>query len=331
MPPTLLLLATTVSSGLLARLGRVPTLAGRPGVPNTTLSWHEQQLDHFDFSERRVFQQRVFTFEGFWDKTNPSAPILFYCGNEANVELYVNATGLMWERAASLKALLVFAEHRYYGESLPLGAESTKNASTLRWLTMEQALADYAEVIYQLKVDRGVPGAPVVAIGGSYGGMLAAWLRMHYPGSVVGAIAASAPILAFDGLLTRAWDDNSYWRVVSADASLAAGSEAGCAPGVRATWPALFARGQTADGRAALSRTFRLCGAGLRTDEDVARLASWLLNLWECVGRLQPRGACRESCASPQREPCVPALPEEREPLCLRCLCLALCSPRVCL
>ncbi|CAN0465415.1 unnamed protein product, partial [Laminaria digitata] len=43
-------------------------------------------------------------------------------GNEADVSLYVGATGLMWENAPAFNALLVFAEHRYYGESLPFGA-----------------------------------------------------------------------------------------------------------------------------------------------------------------------------------------------------------------
>ena len=110
--------------------------------------------------------------------------MLFYTGNEASVELYVNATGLMWERAPELGARLVFAEHRYYGKSLPLGEASTANSSTLRWLTMEQALVDFSRLIYALQTD-GKTSA-VIAIGGSYGGMLAAWLRMHF---TVGAMA----------------------------------------------------------------------------------------------------------------------------------------------
>lgn len=38
------------------------------------------------------------------------------------MSLYVGASGLMWENAPEFKALLVFAEHRFYGESLPFGA-----------------------------------------------------------------------------------------------------------------------------------------------------------------------------------------------------------------
>ena len=53
----------------------------------------------------------------------PLAPSLpQQTGNEADVSLYVESTGLMWENAPAFNALLVFAEHRYYGESLPFGA-----------------------------------------------------------------------------------------------------------------------------------------------------------------------------------------------------------------
>jgi lysosomal Pro-X carboxypeptidase len=41
------------------------------------------------------------------------------------VTLYLNNTGLMWELAPRYNALLVFAEHRFYGAFAPTAALST--------------------------------------------------------------------------------------------------------------------------------------------------------------------------------------------------------------
>jgi len=125
----------------------------------------------------------------------------------------------------------------------------------------------------------------VVAFGGSYGGMLAAWLRMKYPGAVDGAIAASAPILAFHGLDQPGFNDGeAYWQVVTRDATAAAGAEDGCASNVRRAWQELFALGSTEGGRRQLESLFRLCGnEPLRTEADVMRLALMHLNAWDSM------------------------------------------------
>lgn len=59
------------------------------------------------------------------------------------------------------------------------------------YLTTQQALADFVDIIYHLRAEKrkkiahDIPN-PVIAFGGSYGGMLAAWIRMKYPAVVEG-------------------------------------------------------------------------------------------------------------------------------------------------
>ncbi len=97
----------------------------------------------------------------------------------------------MWEHAQGARALLIFAEHRFFGESWPCGGAAEAQAGCLHLLTHEQAMADYVQLLATLKATIGAEASPVIAFGGSYGGMLAAWLRVKYPGTFAGAIAAS--------------------------------------------------------------------------------------------------------------------------------------------
>lgn len=74
---------------------------------------------------------------------------------------------------AVLKIELTFdSQHRYYGESMPYGSkeEAYKNSTSLAYLTAEQALADYALLLTELKRQFSAEASPVVLFGGSYGG-----------------------------------------------------------------------------------------------------------------------------------------------------------------
>lgn len=153
-----------------------------------------QPISHFSAvsdASSTLFSQRVLVSRKYFDRSNPV--VLFYAGNEGTIELFAANTCFMAEAAAELKAAIVFAEHRYFGESLPFGEAFMDH---LEYLTAEETLADFAGAITLVRSSLlGSPDAAVISFGGSYGGMLAAWLRVSYPDIFAGAIAGSAPVL----------------------------------------------------------------------------------------------------------------------------------------
>ncbi len=87
-------------------------LAAIPPVPAPL--WFTQNVDHFNFRVSATFEQRVLVNT---DSYQPGGPILFYCGNEGDItEFYAN-TGFVFDIAPTFNAVVVFAEHRYFGES----------------------------------------------------------------------------------------------------------------------------------------------------------------------------------------------------------------------
>ncbi|OQS04626.1 lysosomal Pro-X carboxypeptidase [Thraustotheca clavata] len=225
----------------------------------------EQTLDHFTASHG-TYQERYFVCSEHWVQ---NGPIFFYTGNEGDVEMYLTNTGLMWENAKEFNAMLVFAEHRYFGKSIPFNGTFSKES--MRFLSVEQALGDYAILVEHIKKQFNTKDSAVIAFGGSYGGMLAAWFRQKYPYIVDGSIAASAPVLAFDGE-TPPIDNEAFSRIVTFGATPAAGSAANCVPNVRKAQVVIRAASNSSDGWQQLKSSLRLCYAPTNTEEALSLL-----------------------------------------------------------
>ncbi|XP_069939974.1 lysosomal Pro-X carboxypeptidase isoform X2 [Cherax quadricarinatus] len=233
--------------------------------------FYKQKVDHFSFADPDTFNLRYLINDDFWDGNG--GPIFFYAGNEGDITLFADNTGFMWDIAPEFNALVIFAEHRYYGVSLPYGNDSFTKLKYTGYLTSEQALADYVELITYLKsaID-GAKNSTVVAFGGSYGGMLAAWFRMKYPHVVQGAIASSAPILQFTDITPC----EDFGKLVTADFSKESPE---CANVIRNSWAAIDSVTRNEAGLAWLTQAWSLCKP-LKTPQDITSLKNYLVNVW---------------------------------------------------
>ena len=111
-----------------------------------------------------------------------NGPILFYAGNEGKIEGFYKNTGFLTiTLAQEFKGLIVFGEHRYFGQSVPFDKQYAFNTSNNTYLTVDQTMMDYNLLIKSIRYQYGAMNKPCIVFGGSYGGMLAAWLRMKYP------------------------------------------------------------------------------------------------------------------------------------------------------
>eukprot|EP00965_Chrysotila_dentata_P158334 5230549-Pleurochrysis_carterae.AAC.3 len=143
--------------------------------------------------------------------------------------------------------------------SLPVDSDRVLSRNALAtYLARAQAMADFAYLIAYLREERGASESAFIGFGGSYGGMLAAWFRVHYPNAIAGAVAASAPIWSFPRL-SPPYDDNAFNKAVTLDASAAGGASDACKDGLKAAWPRILAAAKTDKGRRLLGEAFRTC------------------------------------------------------------------------
>lgn len=114
--------------------------------------WFEQPVDHFSHNTTTTFSHDTPSWKQRYlmpsHAPSNGAPIFFFCGNEGDIETFANFSGLLRDLAPGFhNATVVYAEHRFYGKSLPFGPHSF-DPEHRRFLSVEQALADYAVRAY---------------------------------------------------------------------------------------------------------------------------------------------------------------------------------------
>ncbi|KAF8009294.1 hypothetical protein BT93_J0328 [Corymbia citriodora subsp. variegata] len=216
-----------------------------------------QTLDHFNYRPESytTFKQRYLINFNYWGGANSSVPIFVYLGNESPIDDDLTVIGFMTDNAAQFEALLVYIEHRYYGDSIPHGMsfeEALKDANIRGYFSSAQALADYAAIIMHVKQNLKARDSPVIVVGASYGGMLSSWFRLKYPHVSLGALASSAPILYFDNITPQ----DAYFSVVTKDFKEISET---CYQAIRDSWSEIDRVAQEPNGTSILSKMFKTC------------------------------------------------------------------------
>ena len=219
-----------------------------------TPQYFPNRVDHFNPIDLRTYPQRFYANASLF---TGAGPIFLNLGGEgADSGSAIAGHGLINTWAASHAALMLSLEHRFYGESIPLNDTAISN---LRYLTIEQALADVAAFIDHVHVTYHTsPHAnPTIVVGGSYSGALAAWSRLKYPHLFAGAHAVSAPVQSQVDL-------QGYLEIVGR----ALGEE--CAGFIAKGEGKIAGMLTSSEGRAGLKKDFNLCGDGVVDALDAA-------------------------------------------------------------
>jgi len=167
--------------------------------------------------------------------------------------------------------MIVFPEHRYFGESMPFGDKSFEQ-DNVRYLNIEQTMTDYVKFMKFFRQENGMELTPCIAFGGSYGGMLAAWLRMKFPETFQGAVASSAPIRYFRG----ANPDDGFYQVVN---NVYTKDHPECSANIKKVGELLLKISSDPSKIPALKSVFNTC-QDLKTSDDMAIFTQFMYFGW---------------------------------------------------
>jgi len=106
-----------------------------------------QDGDRFDL--RYIVDDQYWIADGMPIKAQP---IFFYAGNEGDIwNFYKNSGFITTSLAKEYGALVVFGEHRYFGQSYPFDEDEAFNEDNIVHLTLENVFGDYIDLLDFIK------------------------------------------------------------------------------------------------------------------------------------------------------------------------------------
>lgn len=114
--------------------------------PDFRTFYYTQTLDHFNYAPQSyaTFQQRYIVNFKYSSGAQSNSPIFAWLDAEAPIDSNPRAIGFLTDNAPGFKALLVYIEHRYYGELIPFGdIEEALRNDTIRRYFMKYLLRDF--------------------------------------------------------------------------------------------------------------------------------------------------------------------------------------------
>jgi hypothetical protein len=201
-------------------------------MDNTKSRYYKHMhVDHDDITSKKTFTSRYFQRDTYWK--GPGHPIFVILGGEDPLENLLYPF-IYYHLAKQYGAVTIGIEHRFFGESWPIKHPTHNEMAKL--LSPKQALEDAKQLIQYKRKELGCSPdrtsanyCPVMTIGGSYPGFLAALMRITYPDIVDIGYAASAPLHLYDHTAAP----ESYFDKLTAVADKAS---PGCADAARKTF-----------------------------------------------------------------------------------------------
>ncbi|KAH9660401.1 prolylcarboxypeptidase-like protein [Citrus sinensis] len=256
--------------------------------------FYNQTIDHFNYRPESftTFRQRYLIYSKHWG--GGQAPILAFMGAEEPIDDDLKAIGFLTENSERLKALVVFMEHRYYGQSVPFGSrsEALNNTNNRGYFNSAQALADYAEILLHIKKTHDATYSPAIVVGGSYGGELATWFRLKYPHIALGALASSAPVLYYEDITPH----NAYYSIVTKNYR---DTSETCYQTILKSWAEIQRVGELPDGASILSKQFKTC-TPLRNENELRDALAGMYASTSQYGR-PPENPIEKFCSAVDR------------------------------